>query len=380
MKKKKILQLIMILSAAALLLSGCSFWELRDSIVDKLAAKMLSNYREQSAEATTEVYSEEQVRYMKASVPLRKELSISESAKIAELEAGEQVTMLSMEDTWALIRRQDGTEGYVMVSQLSEKPVKVANPEDTHWEYDREGLKIEINRHKDGNIVYWVADVYTENPDQDINTAFAGGAYETSSKNMQPTSEQAEENDAIFAINGDAVGFRTKDVEGEEFKNPIIIRNGELCYEDNRNIGRMCALMKNGKLKIFSPGDLGTGNEMVEDGVTDVWWFDTPLVIDGEIEPSLYEVEEGLDIAPYTAIGQKDKNNFIFIVVDGRGSNGSPGTDYMGMAKLMKQYGAKTAYQLDGGGSSTIWFDGMVLNQPSDGYERPISDIIYVAK
>ena len=94
----------------------------------------------------------------------------------------------------------------------------------------------------------------------------------------------------------------------------------------------------------------------------------------------LYDVEASLSRAPYTAIGQKDKNNFIFIVVDGRGSNGSIGVTYTGMAELMKKHGAITAYELDGGGSSTIWFDGKVLNEPSDGKERKISDIIYIKK
>ncbi len=67
-------------------------------------------------------------------------------------------------------------------------------------------------------------------------------------------------------------------------------------------------------------------------------------------------------------------------MVDGRGSNGSEGVTYTGMARLMQRYGAVTAYELDGGGSSTIYFDGMVLNKPSDGSQRAISDIIYVAR
>lgn len=378
--QKKITILLSAILLSSLPLSACSFTSARDKIVDKIANQIVARNPDKATEVTTSSVDGE-VRYVKNAVPLREEISISTGSEVAELKAGEKVYLLDEQDFWAKIRREDGQEGYVMAMQLSENVVKVVDPNETHWEYAREGLKIEINRHKDHNLVYWVADIYTENPDKDINTAFAGDSYEACMKTKQPVSEQAETKDAIFAVNGDAVGFRGDGSGAEDFKNPIVIRNGELCYEDNRNIGKMCAMMKNGKLKIFSPGDLGSGKQMVEDGVTDVWWFDTPLVENGKILPSLYEVADVLgDLAPYTAIGQKDKNNFIFIVVDGRGSNGSPGTTYFGMAELMEKHGAETAYQLDGGGSSTIWFDGMVLNKPSDGYERPISDIIYIAK
>lgn len=265
-------------------------------------------------------------------------------------------------------------------TQMEDDTVAEESEEDiqTHWEYKRDGLEIQINRYKEHHLVYWVANIYTENPDKDINTAFANDSYEKSMLFKETTSDIANANDAIFAVNGDAVGFRSE-FTNADFKNPIVIRNGELCYEDDRDIGEMCALYKDGSLKIFRPGDLGTAKEMIEDGATDVWWFDTSLVKNGEINPPLLELE-AVDLAPYTAIGQKDKNNFIFIVVDGRGSNGSPGTTYTGMAELMVKYGAQTAYQLDGGGSSTIWFDGQVLNQPSEGREREISDIIYISK
>lgn len=265
--------------------------------------------------------------------------------------------------------------GYVKKEFLTAEAPKLPDERDTHWACQREGLEIDIRKYEEENLVYWVAEVYTENPERDINTAFSGNGYEDSFETHKRTSQIAREQGAVFAVNGDEVGFRgSKD----DFRNPIVIRNGTLYYEDDRDIGEMCALRKDGKLNIFSPGDLGTGEEMVKAGITDVWWFDCALVKNGEIPQELIEAEESFEPAPYTAIGQKDKNHFLFIVADGRGSNGSDGVTYTGMARLMKKYGAVTAYELDGGGSSTIWFDGMVLNKPSDGVERKISDIIYV--
>lgn len=280
-------------------------------------------------------------------------------------------------NAWGKIRMNGGEYGYVPMYQLSQEILKEVDESQTYWEYSRTGLEIQINKYAEDNLVYWVADVYTENPEKDLNTAWAGGSYEASYNQRNKTSQLAYDNNAIFAVNGDSAGARKS---GSEFENPIIIRNGILYHEDERDIGEMCALKKDGELVIFRPGELGSAQEMIDAGVTDTWWFDCTLLKNGEIPNNLIEVEGSLEKAPYTAIGQKDKNHFLFIVVDGRGSNGSEGVTYTGMARLMQRYGAVTAYELDGGGSSTIYFDGMVLNKPSDGSQRAISDIIYVAR
>lgn len=280
-------------------------------------------------------------------------------------------------NAWGKIRMNGGEYGYVPMYQLSQEILKEVDESQTYWEYSRTGLEIQINKYAEDNLVYWVADVYTENPEKDLNTAWAVGSYEASYNQRNKTSQLAYDNNAIFAVNGDSAGARKS---GSEFENPIIIRNGILYHEDERDIGEMCALKKDGELVIFRPGELGSAQEMIDAGVTDTWWFDCTLLKNGEIPNSLIEVEGSLEKAPYTAIGQKDKNHFLFIVVDGRGSNGSEGVTYTGMARLMQRYGAVTAYELDGGGSSTIYFDGMVLNKPSDGSQRAISDIIYVAR
>ena len=61
------------------------------------------------------------------------------------------------------------------------------------------------------------------------------------------------------------------------------------------------------------------------------------------------------------------------VVVDGRQAGYSVGMTTFEMALTMVRLGAVRAMQLDGGGSSTLAFDGKVLNRPSDGRERPIS-------
>ena len=76
---------------------------------------------------------------------------------------------------------------------------------------------------------------------------------------------------------------------------------------------------------------------------------------------------------PRTAIGQTTDGRIVMVVVDGRQPSISMGMTSLELALTMTRLGAVRAMQLDGGGSSTIAFDGSVLNAPSDGNERPIS-------
>ena len=103
--------------------------------------------------------------------------------------------------------------------------------------------------------------------------------------------------------------------------------------------------------------------------------------MDGEI--SVTEEEEvGRAKAsnPRTAIGVIDECHYLFVVSDGRTSE-SEVLDLYQLAEVMKELGAETAYNLDGGGSSTMYFNGQVINNPTSGgsiKERSVSDIVYI--
>ena len=73
-------------------------------------------------------------------------------------------------------------------------------------------------------------------------------------------------------------------------------------------------------------------------------------------------------------------NHFVFVVVDGRSSGYSRGVTMTEFADIFTDLGAQVAYNLDGGGSSTMVFNGALVNNPlGKGTERGTSDIIYVA-
>lgn len=115
---------------------------------------------------------------------------------------------------------------------------------------------------------------------------------------------------------------------------------------------------------------------------------DRMLVLQGEAVLGLEDNELG----PRTAIGTNKNGRWVYIVVvDGRQPFYSEGVTIADLAQLMIDFGAYTAMNLDGGGSSTLVAEGedgqpVLLNSPIDGYipgrERPVANHlgIYLGK
>lgn len=106
----------------------------------------------------------------------------------------------------------------------------------------------------------------------------------------------------------------------------------------------------------------------------------TPLlVINGSVVDS--EVTGSgpfFDRAPRTAVGVTGDGKLLIVVVDGRSSGFSRGMTLRELATLMRDLGAQQAMNLDGGGSTTMFLNGLVANRPSDGYERAVSTALVV--
>ena len=109
-----------------------------------------------------------------------------------------------------------------------------------------------------------------------------------------------------------------------------------------------------------------------------------PMLLQNGEALSEYEAESGkfrpdftLKRHPRTAVGRKADGTLIFVVVDGRQPALSAGMSLPELTDLMQQLGAVGAYNLDGGGSTTMVVNGEIVNSPSDlTGERPVSDAI----
>lgn len=91
--------------------------------------------------------------------------------------------------------------------------------------------------------------------------------------------------------------------------------------------------------------------------------------------------------APRTAIGVTVNGSVFFVTVDGRQiSKGMDGVTHREMAQIMFNFGARTAYNLDGGGSTTALVKDVeldtyhIMNSPSDGNIRPVSNGLFIVK
>lgn len=232
----------------------------------------------------------------------------------------------------------------------------------TDTQYDDGNIKINIETVKQEKLTYYVADIQLSDVKY-LKTAFAQGKF--GRNYTQTTSQMAQENNAILAISGDYYGFRD---------NGIIIRNGTL-YRD-KSADESLVVMSNGDFKIVKDSET-SGEQLKAEGAIHSFSFGPTLVENGQYAPRTSKVNTN---NPRTGIGQVGPLHYVFIVVDGRGAGGSEGLKMQDFAQLFVDRGCSVAYNLDGGGTSTMWMNGKVVNNPSYGEERRLSDIIYIGK
>jgi exopolysaccharide biosynthesis protein len=231
--------------------------------------------------------------------------------------------------------------------------------------YQDENIKITIDTVRKYDTTMYVADIQVSDVSY-LKTALANDTY---GRNIRAaTSTMAEAKNAIFAINGDYYGFRDAG---------YVLRNGTV-YRDTAS-GEGLVIDKEGNLSVISESDVSM-KSLSEQGAWQVLSFGPGLVENGKVTvDSSSEVGQSKNSNPRTAIGQVSKLHYIVIVSDGR-TDESAGLSLLQLAEELKARGCTTAYNLDGGGSSTMYFNGQIVNNPTDGRkigERQVSDIVY---
>ncbi len=114
-------------------------------------------------------------------------------------------------------------------------------------------------------------------------------------------------------------------------------------------------------------------DELKEASPWQVWSFGPRLLENGKALTKFNSTVERNN--PRSAIGYVEPGHYYFVQVDGRGANGSRGMTLEQLAQLFESLGCETAYNLDGGQTAGIVWDGELVSFP---YGRMISDIIYV--
>lgn len=247
----------------------------------------------------------------------------------------------------------------------------------TDTTYTSDDTSIEITTHArgtgDDTVTYYVADIEIDDATT-LRSAFANNQFGENITDL--VSSIAEDNGAVLAINGDYYGFRSSG---------IVIRNGVVYRDEGAREGLV--FFRDGTVAVYDETQT-TAAELIDDGAWNTLSFGPAIVVDGEAVAGIDQVEVDTNIGnhsiqgeqPRTAIGIVDENHIVLVVVDGRDPGYSRGVTLPELADIMVSLGAMTAYNLDGGGSSEMWFNGDVVNRPSNGGERATSDILYIGR
>lgn len=239
----------------------------------------------------------------------------------------------------------------------------------TENSYKDENISITITENRENDTTIYVADVQLASADY-LQTAFAQNSY---GKNITAkTSEIAGEHNAILAINGDYYGAQEKG---------YVLRNGVLYRSTASSAQEDLVIYSDGSFEIITEKSV-SADSLLTDGAQQILSFGPALVVDGEISVTEEEeVGKAKTSNPRTAIGIIDELHYVFIVSDGR-TDKSEGLSLYELAEFMQSLGTTVAYNLDGGGSSTMVFNGEVINNPTTNgksiKERSVSDIVYI--
>ena len=228
--------------------------------------------------------------------------------------------------------------------------------------WNEEGLEITITRETGYNSVWYAAHVILDDPDR-LQTMFPGGSW---GGHATATAANLEVGGSILMINGD---FR----DPTNAQHLGIVRGGVIINDQP---------MKKASIGITWEGDLvstkrKTVQEVLAMGVRDTLSFGPFLVKKGKAVS-----HSSQEIHPRTFIGQvrrkDDRKEYWFIVADGRWNGYSDGLTHDAMSAILEEKGCYLGFNLDGGGSSVMLFQGRVVNRPSEGEQRENADYLYI--
>lgn len=186
--------------------------------------------------------------------------------------------------------------------------------------------------------------------------------------NGETTSQAAKRSGAVLAVN--AGGFASQN--GKIYPMGITVVDGEVVTFFDTTLS-FIGFNKEGNLV---GGDVTSREQIKEMGVLQGASFLPTLLKDGkrQLIPSKWANTRH----PRTLIGHFTNGDLFFMVIDGRREGWSAGVTLEEAQGKLLEFNIQDAYNLDGGGSSTFYYNGEVLNKPSGGQQRRVTTSIVV--
>lgn len=240
-----------------------------------------------------------------------------------------------------------------------------ATPVSTETSYSSKNFAVFIEKRTLGEgknlVTYYVADVYLRSIDC-FQTAFAKDTYGSNIK--ENMIDIANRHHAVFAVSGDYYGMHA---------NKSVIRNGKL-YREKSGDEDVCVVYRDGSMRMITGGTFDASKE-IENDAWQAFSFG-PSLLNGDGTPKTKFSGYLAQAHPRCAIGYYEPGHYAFVLVDGRQENYSVGLTLKELAALFESMGCTAAYNLDGGQTAMMAFNGTVVNRPYKN-GRKVSDIIF---
>lgn len=231
--------------------------------------------------------------------------------------------------------------------------------------YRSKDICIELSSHSEminGYLVaYYVADIYI----QDINSFRCANA--ETSNNKERLEAMAERTGAIFACSGDYWVIKEKG---------LVIRNGIL-YRDRLNDSQdVCVIYSDGTMETYYAGQVDL-DAIYANYPLHAWSFGPVLLENGQPRTSGFNCNDYVaGRHPRCALGYYEPGHYCVVIVDGRTKDYSYGMTMEELSSLMYSLGCKEAYNLDGGLTAMMWYNGSLYSKPCEG-GRANTDMFY---
>ena len=258
------------------------------------------------------------------------------------------------------------------------------------YSYQSDELRIAVNKLEEDGVTYYVADIWMRNINC-FRTAFSNGEYRGK---REPAEKIAKDNNAILAVNGDFLGglvirngvlYRKANLRPTPTPLPSLVPDQSipvitaetvtpLPTEKPRPQRAACVLYYDGQM-VTEEYDAFRSATAMERGAWQGWQFGPTLVRNGEAAKDVKA--QGRN--PRCILGYYEPGHYCIVMIDGRQKGYSIGMNFAEMMDLSLRLGLKEAYNLDGGGSAIMVFNGEIINQPSGtGDARKLPDMVTI--
>lgn len=238
--------------------------------------------------------------------------------------------------------------------------------EDVVNAYQDDNLRVTVKKEQSDNLTYYVADVWVRDI-RYFQTAFATGKFQRGSANYLMPAKIGADTGAVVGITGDFCSARS---------NGVVIRNGEL-YRDSKSEEDVCILYADGTMETYYANDFQL-EDVLARGAYQSWCFGPKLIDDGQVPSSFNCSDAVAGKNPRSAIGYYAPGHYCLLTVDGRQPGYSKGLSMEGLSKLLIDLGCKDGYNLDGGQTAAMVFEGSLVSQPYKG-GREVGDMILIS-